>query len=57
VQLGRPPNRIDLLTSIDGVESTDAWAAKVLSGLFEISLVKFSSCPSHLRLALMWFGR
>ena len=25
-QLGRPPNRIDLLTAIDGVEFADAWA-------------------------------
>ena len=28
VQLGRPPNRIDLLTSIDGVQFTEAWAQK-----------------------------
>jgi hypothetical protein len=29
VQLGRPPNRIDLLTSIDGVGFAKAWQAKV----------------------------
>ncbi|HEX2875030.1 MAG TPA: DUF6036 family nucleotidyltransferase [Polyangiaceae bacterium] len=29
VQLGRPPNRIDLLTSISGVSFDDAWAGRV----------------------------
>jgi hypothetical protein len=29
VQLGRPPNRIDLLTSISGVSFDDAWATRV----------------------------
>jgi Nucleotidyl transferase of unknown function (DUF2204) len=29
VQLGRAPNRIDLLTSIDGVQFQPAWTAKV----------------------------
>lgn len=29
VQLGRPPNRIDLLTSISGVAFDDAWAGRV----------------------------
>jgi hypothetical protein len=29
VQLGRPPNRIDLLTSISGVTFDDAWAGRV----------------------------
>jgi hypothetical protein len=28
VQLGFPPNRVDLLTSIDGVEFADAWAGR-----------------------------
>lgn len=28
VQLGHPPNRIDLLTSISGVEFDEAWAAR-----------------------------
>jgi hypothetical protein len=29
VQLGRPPNRIDLLTSISGVTFDDAWAGRI----------------------------
>jgi hypothetical protein len=29
VQLGRPPRRIDLLTSIDGVEFESAWSHRV----------------------------
>lgn len=29
VQLGRPPHRIDLLTSISGVNFDEAWASKV----------------------------
>ena len=29
VQLGRPPNRIDLLTSIDGVTFAEAWPNRV----------------------------
>lgn len=29
VQLGRPPNRIDLLTSISGVTFEEAWASRV----------------------------
>jgi len=29
VQLGRPPNRIDLLTSISGVDFEEAWEGKV----------------------------
>ena len=28
VQLGRPPNRIDLLTSIDGVKFSEAWGRR-----------------------------
>ena len=28
VQLGFPPNRIDLMTSIDGVEFSEAWAGR-----------------------------
>lgn len=30
IQLGRPPYRIDLLTSIDGVNFTEAWKRKVV---------------------------
>jgi len=33
VQLGRPPNRIDLLTSISGVEFADAWSSRVQAEL------------------------
>jgi hypothetical protein len=29
VQLGRPPNRIDILTSIDGVEFQEAWNSRI----------------------------
>jgi hypothetical protein len=29
VQLGAPPNRVDLITSIDGVSFEEAWASKV----------------------------
>jgi len=33
IQLGRPPNRIDILTSISGVEFEVAWKARVPSQL------------------------
>jgi hypothetical protein len=33
VQLGYPPNRIDIVTSIDGVEFGVAWAQRVSSAL------------------------
>jgi len=33
VQLGRPPNRIDLLTSISGVTFAEAWEGRVAGGL------------------------
>ena len=33
VQLGRPPNRIDLLTLISGVDFEEAWAASVAGEL------------------------
>jgi hypothetical protein len=29
VQLGHPPNRIDVLTSISGVETDDVWEGRV----------------------------
>jgi hypothetical protein len=35
VQLGRPPNRIDLLTSISGVDFDDAWQTRVPGPLDE----------------------
>jgi len=33
IQLGRPPNRIDLLTSITGVDFEEAWAQRVAAEL------------------------
>lgn len=33
VQLGRPPNRIDLLTTISGVTFSDAWDTRALGDL------------------------
>ena len=40
VQLGVPPNRVDLLSSIDGVTFTDAWAGRV-DGHFGAQPVSF----------------
>ncbi len=36
VQLGRPPNRIDLLTSISGVAFVDAWRTRIAGTLDEL---------------------
>jgi hypothetical protein len=33
IQLGRPPNRIDILTSISGVEFESAWASRAAAEL------------------------
>jgi hypothetical protein len=33
VQLGRPPNRIDLLTSLSGVDFEEAWESKIAAAL------------------------
>jgi hypothetical protein len=33
VQLGRPPNRIDLLTSISGVDFAQAWSTRIAAEL------------------------
>lgn len=33
VQLGRPPNRIDLLTSISGVDFAEAWGSRIAGEL------------------------
>jgi hypothetical protein len=33
VQLGRPPNRIDLLTTISGVTFSDAWGTRAAGDL------------------------
>lgn len=35
IQLGRPPNRIDLLTSISGVSFEEAWATREAGALGE----------------------
>jgi len=35
-QIGIAPVRIDILTSISGVEFTDAWARRVQSAIFEV---------------------
>ena len=47
VQLGRPPHRIDLLTSIDGVRFEDAWPRRTPSELDGL-LVFFISKPDLL---------
>jgi len=36
IQLGHPPNRIDLLTSITGVAFEEAWAGHVSAELYGI---------------------
>ncbi len=36
IQLGHPPNRIDLLTSITGVEFEEAWSGRVSADLHGI---------------------
>ena len=36
VQLGNPPNRIDLLTSISGVDFEEAWSGKVSGQLDQL---------------------
>ena len=38
IQLGRPPNRIDLLTSITGVSFDEAWAGRVESEIAGVRL-------------------
>ena len=38
VQLGVPPNRIDLITSVDGVDFDAAWCRRVESDYGEVSL-------------------
>lgn len=42
IQLGHPPNRIDLLTSITGVGFEEAWAARVAGNLHGVP-VRFIS--------------
>ncbi len=40
VQLGHPPNRIDLITSIDGVSFSDVWNGRV-EGRYGNAIVQF----------------
>lgn len=61
IQLGRPPNRIDLLTSISGVGWEEAWAARErvnLAGLDpflrETGLSRISAPAGAHRIWLMW---
>ncbi len=37
-QLGLPPNRIDLLTRISGVEFEDAWASRIVARIGELEV-------------------
>lgn len=48
VQLGRPPNRIDLLTSISGVDFEDAWIASV-AGTLDALAVRFIGLDNLLK--------
>jgi hypothetical protein len=36
IQLGRPPNRIDVVTGLDGVTFAEAWATKVPGALGDL---------------------
>jgi len=42
IQIGRPPYRIDLLTSISGVSCEQAWATREMVGLAEKSIPRIS---------------
>lgn len=48
IQLGLPPYRIDILTSISGVTWTEAWADRLEGTLFEVS-VSFLGRTSFVR--------
>lgn len=48
VQLGQPPNRIDLMTSIDGITFEEAWAGRV-EGTYEGERVFFIGKPDLIR--------
>lgn len=47
-QIGRPPNRIDVLTSIDGVDWQEVWEGKVQGSLGGV-LVQFISKESLIK--------
>jgi hypothetical protein len=40
VQLGLPPNRVDLMTAIDGVSFQEAWAGRV-AGMYGSQSVSY----------------
>jgi predicted nucleotidyltransferase len=48
IQLGRPPNRIDLITAIDGVAFNEAWENSVTGNLGGLS-VRFIDCERLIR--------
>jgi hypothetical protein len=48
VQLGRPPNRIDLLTTISGVSFDDAWTTRIAGKLGDLC-VHFIGCDALIR--------
>ena len=48
VQLGRPPNRIDILTSASGVDFEEVWKQAISAELDELP-VHFPDLPSLLR--------
>jgi hypothetical protein len=53
VQLGHPPNRIDILTSISGVDFDEAWATRVDSTLDDqpVSLIGWDELLRNKRAA------
>jgi hypothetical protein len=56
-QIGVPPIRVDVITTIDGVEFDDAWAARILAPfanqtapiLLRDDLIRNSAPPLHVR--------
>lgn len=48
VQLGQPPNRIDLMTSIDGISFEEAWAGRV-EGMYAGEAVFYIGKPELMR--------
>jgi len=48
IQLGLPPYRIDLMTSVSGVEFAEAWADRLDAALFEVP-VAFLGRASFIR--------
>ncbi len=56
IQLGRPPNRIDLLTSISGVESEEAFSRKISAHLDDLP-VSFLSKELLIATSALLVGR